>query len=57
MSDSVGGIKPLGPSYPVTPVQPSKKEREAGKRRQKKEEPSTEIHEDDDQQPHIDELV
>ena len=57
MSDSVGGIKPLGPSYPVTRVQPSKKEREAGKRRQKKEEPSTESHEDDDQQPHIDELV
>lgn len=57
MSDFIGGIKPTGPSYPITPAQKSNKDRETGKRRQQQEKPQTEKQDDDDQQPHIDELV
>jgi hypothetical protein len=57
MSDILGGIKPLGPSYPIAPVRPGNKDRETGKRHQQHEEPRPEHHEDDDEQPHIDELA
>jgi hypothetical protein len=57
MSDIAGGIKPLGPTYPITPAQRSNKDRETGKRREQREPPRSEKPEDDDQQPHIDELV
>lgn len=60
MSDITGGIKPIGPNYPIVPAQPSNKDRETGKRRQQREprpEPGNVTPGDDDQQPHIDELV
>lgn len=57
MQDFVGGIKPVGPNYPVRPVQPANKDREAGERRKQHPEPNVEQREDDDQQPHIDEHV
>lgn len=58
MSDFVGGIKHIGPSYPVKPVQPTQKDRETGSRRKKRQEPDTDKRDgDDDQQPHIDEHV
>ncbi len=60
MSEIVGGVKPIGPNYPIVPAQPSNKDRETGKRRQQREprqEPGGGKQDDDDQQPHIDELV
>ena len=59
MADFVGGIKQIGPSYPVKPVQPTEKDRETGSRRKKRQPPETDRHDDDedDQQPHIDEHV
>lgn len=57
MSDFIGGIKPAQPSYPISPVQKSNKDTDAGKRRQQQEKPHTEKQDDDDQPPHIDELV
>ena len=57
MSDFIGGIKPTGPSYPITPVQKSNKDRETGKRRQQPEKRPVDQQDDDDQPPHIDELV
>ena len=56
MSDFVGGIKHIGPTYPVKPVQPTQKDRETGNRRQKRHKPDTDKH-DDDQKPTIDEHV
>ena len=57
MADFVGGIKHIGPSYPVKPVQPAQKDREAGNRRKKRPGPDTEKQDDDDQEQHIDEHV
>lgn len=58
MSDFVGGIKHIGPSYPVKPVQPAQKDREANNRRKKRQNPETDRHnDDDDQKPTIDEHV
>lgn len=57
MSDFVGGIKHIGPSYPVKPVQPVQKDRETGNRRKKRPSPDTERRKDDDQEQHIDEHV
>ncbi len=57
MSDFVSGIKNIGPSYPVKPVQPAQKDREAGNRRKKRQKPDTETRDDDDPRPHIDEHV
>ena len=60
MSDITAGINPIGPSYPIAPAQRSNKDRETDKRRQQREprqQPGGETPDDDDQQPHIDELV
>ena len=58
MSDFVGGIKHIGPSYPVKPVQPTQKDRETGNRNKKRQRPETERRDDDDdQERHIDEHV
>ncbi len=57
MADFIGGIKHIGPSYPVRPVQPAHKDKETDNRRRKREQPETEKHDDDDDQPHIDEHV
>lgn len=56
MADFVGGIKQIGPSYPVRPVQPAQKDRETNNRRKKQPEPASERRDDDDK-PKIDELV
>ena len=56
MADFIGGIKHIGPSYPVRPVQPPQKDKEPDNRRRKREQPETEKHDDDDQ-THIDEHV
>ena len=58
MADYFSGIKQIGPSYPVKPVQPAQKDREPGSRRKKRPRPETEKRDDDDdQKPHIDEHV
>ena len=58
MADFVGGIKQIGPSYPVKPVQPAEKDREPGSRKKKRQPPETERRDDDDdQKTHIDEHV
>lgn len=58
MSDFVGGIKHIGPSYPVKPVQPTQKDRETGNRNKKRQRPETERRDDDDDKDrHIDEHV
>lgn len=57
MADYFSGIKQIGPSYPVKPVQPTQKDREPGSRK-KRQRPETEKrNDDDDQKPHIDEHV
>lgn len=35
MADIGSGMKKIGPSYPVTPVQPSRKDRKSGPRQKK----------------------
>ena len=59
MSDIFSGIKNIGPSYPIKPVQPTQKDREPGSRPKKRQQPDTERRDDDDdeQTPHIDEHV
>ena len=57
MADFIGGIKQIGPSYPVKPVQPAQKDKETDNRRRKRQEPETGKRDDDDEQPHIDEHV
>lgn len=57
MADFVGGIKQIGPTYPVKPVQPTQKDRETGKRRNQRQEPEAEKHDDDETKPTIDEHV
>lgn len=57
MSDFTGGIKPLGPSYPVRPIQPVNKDRETGKRDEKRQQPDAEKPDSDDETTHIDEHV
>jgi len=57
MSDLVNGIRRIGPSYPVKPVQPARKDRETGNRNKKRQRPDEEKREDDDETPHIDEHV
>ena len=59
MADFVGGIKHIGPSYPVKPVQPAQKDREANNDRRKRQQPETDKRDDasDDDKPTIDEHV
>ena len=60
MADFVGGIKNIGPSYPVKPVQPAQKDREANNDRRKRQQPpETDRRDDDsdDDKPTIDEHV
>ena len=63
MADFVGGIKHIGPSYPVKPVQPAQKDREANNDRRKRQQPETDKRDndadgtDDSKKPTIDEHV
>lgn len=59
MADFVGGIKQIGPSYPVKPVKPAQKDREANNDRRKRQPPETDRHDDDrdEDKPTIDEHV
>lgn len=62
MSDLVNGIRHIGPSYPVKPVQPVQKDRKPGDKPKKRREPDAnlvddDIDQDDDKLPTIDELV
>ena len=58
MSDLFSGIKQIGPTYPIRPVQPGVKDRETDERKKRKrEEPKEPPHDDDDPKPIIDELV
>ena len=59
MADFIGGIKRIGPSYPVKPVQPAQKDRETDNDRKKRPQTDTGRHdeEDDDDKPMIDEHV
>lgn len=58
MSDSVNGVKPSLPAYPVTQVKPAKKDRESGERKQAPRKPETNPDSDDDQRkPTIDEYI
>lgn len=56
MSDLFGGIKQIGPTYPIKPVRPAQKDRETGKRQRKPDERPPEDRDDDDK-PLIDEHV
>ncbi len=56
MSDLFGGIKQIGPAYPIKPVRPAQKDREPGKRQRKPEERPPDDKDDDDK-PLIDEHV
>ncbi len=56
MSDLFSGIKQITPSYPVKPVRPAQKDRETGKRQQKRDERRPDDKDDDDK-PLIDEHV
>ena len=59
MADFVGGIKHIGPSYPVKPVQPTQKDRATDNERKKRREPETDKRDEgrDDDKPLIDEHV
>lgn len=65
MSDLFSGIKQIGPTYPIRPVEPAVKDREPDERKKEKRyepkggpkgEPKDQPH-DDDSKPIIDELV
>ena len=56
MSDFIGGIKQIGPTYPIKPVQPAEKDRKPGERSHKQPPPRT-GEDDDDNKPTIDEHV
>lgn len=59
MADFVGGIRHIGPSYPVRPVQPVPKERPADnhQKKRKPQDPPAQHDDDDDDAIHIDEHV
>ncbi len=58
MSDLFSGIKHIGPTYPVKPVQPAVKDREPDQRKKEPpRKPRKRSDEDDDTKPIIDELV
>ena len=59
MADFIGGIKHIGPSYPVKPVQPAQKDRATDNDRKKRPQPDTGRQDDDgdDDKPTIDEHV
>ncbi len=48
MSDFIGGIRQIGPTYPVRPVQPADKERKPGQEAPKQQEPKPDPDENDD---------
>jgi hypothetical protein len=56
MQDFIGGIKQIGPTYPVKPIQPTQKDRKPGERSQKEPPPRT-GDDDHDEKPSIDEHV
>ena len=56
MSDFIGGIKQIGPTYPIKPIRPAQKDRKPGERSQKEPPPKT-GDDDRDDQPSIDEHV
>lgn len=48
MSDFIGGIRQIGPAYPVRPVQPVDKDRKPGDEAPKQKEPKPDPDENDD---------
>ena len=57
MADFIGGIRRIGPAYPVKPVQPAEKDKETDNRGNKRRRPDGEKRDDDSDKPHIDEHV
>ncbi|MDJ0812353.1 MAG: hypothetical protein QNJ23_01380 [Woeseiaceae bacterium] len=55
MANFVSGIKQIGPSYPIKPAHPVRKEKKPEQRKQKREEPPKDDGDNDDQTTHIDE--
>ena len=47
MADFIGGIKHIGPSYPVKPVQPAQKDREVENDRKRRQQPDTDKRDND----------
>ena len=57
MAEFIGGIRKIGPSYPVKPVRPAQKDKETDNRSKKRPQPDSEERDDDPDKPHIDEHV
>ena len=57
MSDLVSGIKNITPAYPLKPVQPAQKDREAGNRKKPPRDRKEKHDKDDDKKTTIDEHV
>ena len=52
-----GGMKKIGPGYPVRPVQPSHKDRKSGQREKTPTEKKRKQEDDDSDKPTIDEYI
>ena len=48
MADYIGGIRQIGPTYPVKPVKPSGKDRKPGEQAPRQPEPQPESNDEDD---------
>lgn len=57
MADIGSGMKKIGPSYPVKPVQPSRKDRKSGQRQKKPAKTERTPDEVEDKTPTIDEYI
>ena len=57
MSDGISNIKIIGPSYPVKPVQPARKDRESGKREKDPPKSESDPENENTKQSSIDEYI
>ena len=57
MSDGISGVKIISPSYPVKPVQPTRKDQESGKREQDPPSSKSDPENEDNDKPAIDEYI
>lgn len=57
MTDSISGVPRIQPAYPVKPVQPATKDREAGGRKKRERDQQGGDQSDREQKTTIDELV
>jgi len=57
MADIGSGVKKIGPSYPVKPVQPSQRDRKSGQRKKKPASDKRRSGDDGDRKSTIDEYI